>query len=272
MKIAISNIAWHMEEEESIACVMEDLGVTGVEIAPTKIWSFPLAVSKNDIKSYQKFWQNKGIEIISLQALLFGKPDLKIFSNSQNRQETFNYLCGMIELASKLEAKVLVFGSPKNRTIGDLDLTSALEIAQEFFFNLGEFAVKNGVIFCIEPNPNIYGCDFITNSNQGLDLVKKVNSQGFRLHLDSAGMTLSDEDIKSALTKSIAQLCHFHLSEPYLGQVGDGEVNHQLFTHILSDLNYQQWVSIEMKAQHPVNNIPSVTKAIKSIYNSTIKP
>lgn len=264
MKIAISNIAWQLEEEETIANIMQDLNIKGVEIAPTKIWNQPLFATDDEIKSYRNFWASKNIEIVSLQALLFGRNDLTIFDDHNTRKATLNYLKEIINLGSKLGAKVFVFGSPKNRNIGNLKVEEAQEIAQEFFYNLGEFALEKGVIFCIEPNPTIYNCNFVTNSHQGLELVTKVNSKGFGLHLDSAGMTLSEENIEPALTNAIDKLCHFHISEPYLGQVGDNQVNHPIFAQTLRSLNYPHWVSIEMKTQHPTDNVSAVTKALKS--------
>lgn len=264
MKIAISNIAWQIKEEDSIAKIMQNLGIKGVEIAPTKMWDSPLLATNAQIQSYKNFWQSRGIEIVAMQALLYGRQDLTIFENTQKRKETFDFLSGMIELGSKLDAHVLVFGSPKNRQIGNLELKEAEDIAQSFFYDLGEVAAKHDIMFCIEPNPTIYNCNFITNSQQGLELVTKTNSKGFGLHLDAAGMTLSQESIKSALQQSIDQLCHFHISEPYLGQVGDGQVDHQIFANTLTNLNYEGWVSIEMKAQSPDSNNTNVTKALKT--------
>lgn len=264
MKIAISNIAWQLEEEETIANIMQSFNIEGVEIAPTKIWNNPLNASDEEIKSYRDFWGSKNIKIVALQALLFGRNDLTIFDDNNIRKATLDYLKGIIELGSKLGARVLVFGSPKNRNIGNLTIEEAQIIAQEFFYNLGEFAFQNGVIFCIEPNPTIYNCNFVTNSQEGLELVMKVNSKGFGLHLDSAAMTLSEENIEPALRNSLDKLCHFHISEPYLGQVGDNQVNHPIFAQTLSSLNYPHWKSIEMKAQHPHDNVSAVTKALES--------
>jgi sugar phosphate isomerase/epimerase len=161
MKIAISNIAWQVEEEELMAQIMQELNIKGVEIAPTKIWDSPLLAPDEQIQSYQNFWQSRGIQIVAMQALLYGRPDLTIFQDAQKRKETFEYLSGMVELGSKLDARVLVFGSPKNRSIGNLEFQEAEEIALSFFYNLGEVAARHGVMFCIEPNPTVYNCDFI---------------------------------------------------------------------------------------------------------------
>ena len=263
MKIAISNIAWQQKEEENVAQIMQHFGIKGVEIAPTKIWQFPLLATEEEIYSYRKFWQSRNIKIVAMQALLFGRNDLTIFQDSSKRQETLLYLVGMIELGRKLGAKILVFGSPKNRKIGDLDVQKAKKIAHVFFYELGEIAAKYEMFFCIEPNPTAYECDFITTSWQGLELVTQTNSKGFGLHLDAAGMSLSQEYLATALNNCHRQLCHFHISEPYLAPIGEGGVKHRIFAQILSELNYNRWVSIEMKALNDRDNIVHVTQALE---------
>jgi sugar phosphate isomerase/epimerase len=263
MKIGISNIAWQPQEEEQIAEVLRCFDIKGVEIAPTKIWRFPLLAEEEEIKSYRNFWQSRNIKIIALQALLFGRNDLTIFDDVHKRQETLSYLTGMIELAHKLGAEVLVFGAPKNRQIGGLSYQEAEEIAQVFFYQLGEIAAQYELSFCIEPNPVAYDCDFVTNSEDGLRLVKGVNSQGFGLHLDAAAMTLSGENISQALAMCDDYLCHFHISEPYLQLIGGGEVPHKIFAQSLGELGYQNWVSIEMRALSD-DNIAGVTEALKN--------
>jgi D-psicose/D-tagatose/L-ribulose 3-epimerase len=267
MKIAISNIAWQIEEEVEVARIMQSFGIKYVEIAPTKIWQYPLEATDAEIDAYKSFWQSRDIQIVALQALLFGRTDLTIFENKEKRQETFNYLSETIRLASKLGAKILVLGAPKNRKVGNLNKKEVEEIAIPFFHDLGEIACSYKTTLCIEPNPSIYGCDFITNSQQGLELVDRTNSNGFKLHLDAAGMTLSEEEIEPAIALSFPHLCHFHISEPDLNPIGEGGVTHQLFGKTLASLNYQGCVSIEMKAQNYDANILNVTKALEIAIN-----
>ena len=47
-KIAISNIAWSPADDRSVAVVMRDVGVVGLEVAPTMMWPKPLEVSESD--------------------------------------------------------------------------------------------------------------------------------------------------------------------------------------------------------------------------------
>ena len=262
MKLAISNIAWSPDEDEAISGLMREYGVTGVEIAPTKIWPHPLTTSSGELTAYTRFWHSRGIRLSSMQALLFGRPDLTIFETAEKRQETLDYLKGITRIGGRLGAEVLVFGSPRNRSIGALNKEIAEEIAIQFFRQVGQFAESNGLIFCIEPNPEAYGCDFVTTSAEGRDLVAKVGHPGFGLHLDAAGMSLSHENIEVELEKSVSELCHFHISEPDLRPIGSDGVDHQLFASTLSSLGYEGWLSVEMRAPGTTGTVGGIAEAL----------
>ena len=246
MKLSMSNLAWDISEDIKVAELFRNLQVTGVELAPTKIWQEPLSADDETIAEYRAYWEQQGIDISALQSLLFGKPEMVLFGTAEQRQQTLEYLCGVIELAAKLGADALVFGSPKNRQRGEMEWTQAMDLAVEFFTHIAETASLNGVTFCIEPNPKEYGCDFVTNAAEGVDLVSEVNHPGFRLHLDAGAMTLNGEDIDRVLTDSINWLAHFHISEPQLAVIGQGPTPHFRIGRRLKSLGYEKWVSIEM--------------------------
>lgn len=247
MKLAISNIAWAKAFEPAVADLLQQIGLKGVEVAPTKIWDKPLDTTKREIATYRGFWENRGIRIVSMQALLFGRNDLTIFGSASTREATLSYLSGMVRLAGELGAEALVFGSPKNRQVGSLSPMEIEEIAIPFFRTLGEIAIESNTVLCIEPNPPEYGCDFVTNSTQAVALATRVESSGFRVHLDSGAMTMAGEDIESAIANALPLLCHFHVSEPNLMQIGSGGTDHCKFGRVLADLNYKRWISIEMR-------------------------
>ncbi len=263
MKFTISNIAWDPRDDARIADSMRACGVTGVEIAPTKLWQDPLDVDESAVREYRDFWETRGITITSMQALLFGRPDLTIFQDGAARQATLAYLSGIIRLAGRLGAEVLVFGSPGNRRVGDLPAQQVRATAVEFFRRVGEISQDAGVIFCIEPNPVAYGCDFITDSAQGRELVKDVDHPGFGLHLDAAAMVMSEEDIPAALRATGSALCHFHISEPQLAPIGSGGVDHERIARELKKLNYRRWRSIEMRPPGADDNVAAVSQAME---------
>lgn len=261
-QLAISNIAWTAEEEPAIAELLQELGVTNVEIAPTKVWDDPLTITDQQIKEYIAFWAGYGIRVVAFQSMLFTKPDLRIFKDETSAREAQELLKGYIALAGKMNVSALVFGSPKNRQKGELAIEEANVIATNLFTKLGDSAQTHNTIFCIEPNPTDYACDFVTNAEQGYELVRRVDSPGFKLHLDIAGMTLAGDDIAESIANSISELQHFHISSPSLGQVEDNDVQHRVASDALRDAGYKGYVSIEMRPGDAGTNVERVRTAV----------
>lgn len=247
MKTAISNIAWPAEHDEMVASLMQEFGVRGVEIAPTRNWSDPLQVTDAEVAACRGFWKEYDVEIVSMQALLFGRADLLLFESESSRSRMLDYLDGIMELAGRLGAGPLVFGSPGNRQRDALSIDEALDIATVFFRDAAVHAESHGVVLCIEPNPPQYNCDFITNAADALELVERVNHPGFGLHLDAAAMLMAGDLIADTVRRCAAEIRHVHASEPQLGALGEGGVNHREFADALCEAGYSGYVSVEMR-------------------------
>ena len=265
MHKAISNIAWTKEEDEKMYPIMTQYGFQGLEIAPSRIWADPTHVSQNSIRDFQNKLHEYQITVIAMQAILFGKQELTIFENPEIKLKTSQYIKKTIDLASNLDVQILVFGSPKNRLTYGKDKTEIDKISIEFFNMIGDYAKSKNTLFCIEPNPPEYGADFITNVSEAISLVKNVNNSGFRLHLDLGAMTINKEDYVKCITSSKPFLSHFHISEPYLHPISETESKHEIVDDALKNINYQGWVSIEMKSNNVGNNIQTVTQAMQIV-------
>jgi sugar phosphate isomerase/epimerase len=245
MRLAISNIAWPAGADADVLPLLQEHHVAGVELALTKIWLDPLAATTADLDAYRAWWESRGIRIVALQALLFGKPELLLFGSPSSREATHDYLATIIARAARLGAGVLVFGSPANRKRGDLDSASAFAIAVPFFRRLGDVAAEHGVALCIEPNPPAYGCDWVTTVREAIELVDAVASPGFGLHLDTAGMHLAG-DGPAEVASAGPRVRHFHVSAPFLEGVSAVDLPHANYARALADQGYRGWVSIEM--------------------------
>jgi sugar phosphate isomerase/epimerase len=263
MKLAASNIAWAREHDGVVGDLLREVGFEGVEIAPTAVWPKPLEVSDEELRRYRATWEERGLRIVAMQALLFGRMDLTLFGDAAKRRETFDYLAGMIRLGGKLGAGALVFGSPKNRLVGALSPAQIDDIALPFFHGLGQLAVEHGTALCIEPNPTVYGCDWVTTSQQGRELVRKVNSPGFCLHLDAGGMTLSQEPVDATLEETMKTARHFHVSEAQLAPIGTGTVAHDQFAAALRRAGYARWVSVEMRTPSGPEPVQQLRDALR---------
>jgi len=246
VKLAMSAIAWEPPDDDAAAAILREHGFTGVELAPTKIFPQPDAATDAEVAACRRAWEGRGLQIVAMQALLFGRPELTIFGEA--RERTLSYLSGVARLGGQLGAGALVFGSPRNRARGSLPAAEAWRSAVQFFRELGTAAAAAGTCVCIEPNPPRYGADFVTTSEEALRLVEEVASPGFGLHLDAACALLAGEDFPSRLRASARALRHVHLSEPELAPVrAGGTLDLPAISTALRDIGYSGWVSVEMK-------------------------
>lgn len=264
MKLAISNIAWEKNEDDLVYFFMEQNGFKGLEIAPTRVWKNPYDQTEDSLGFFKSSIEKKGLTLVAMQSLLFGRPELKIFETEKTRNETLEYLKKNILLASKLGIKSLVFGSPKNRIVGGMDVKLSREIAVEFFSELGRFSNENNVCFCIEANPKKYNTDFINTTSEALDLVKSVNSKGFGLHVDLGTIIVNNEDCEKVFETAIDFISHFHISEPFLELMSDENLLfHEKAATTLKKLCYDNWLSIEMKKGIKESNLDVVKSALE---------
>lgn len=219
MKLAASNIAWPLEREVECLRIMKDHGFNYLEIAPTKYWPDLTQVAESQVIERRQLIEDCGLSVCSAQALLFGKSDLKVFGTDSEKLETINYLKIVIDVCASIGARKLVFGSPRNRLKGTRGFLEALSESSEFFRVLGKYCQQKNVVLCIEPNSTKYGCDFITNVDQAIQLVAAVGSEGFGLHLDTGNMIMESESICEAISKGEGLIQHFHVSAPFLGPI-----------------------------------------------------
>jgi sugar phosphate isomerase/epimerase len=241
MKLAVSNIAWPAGADAQALPILSRHGVTGIEIAPTKVWPRPIEVSESEAGAYRQLCEQAGFEIVAFQALLFGQPQLSLFASDR---AFLDYVERIIQLAGWLGAGALVFGSPKNRRLGALDSASAQLHAVEVFRRLGDRASACQAILCIEPNPTVYECDFITTLDEAVQLVVAVNHPGFGLHVDTGALTINSEQL--TLPSQIHPV-HFHISEPFLAPIGQPGTPHEKYARALDAIGYAGWRSIEMR-------------------------
>jgi sugar phosphate isomerase/epimerase len=266
MRVAVSNIAWDPQHDTAVATMLRRLGVTGIEVAPTKAWPRPLESTSKERLGYRRTWEARGLPIVALQALLFGQNELSIFGSPEARRQAVDYLRGMIGLAADLGARVLVFGSPKNRRAAGLPAFTVRQQAHDVFRTLGVAAQQRGCVFCIEANPPQYDCDFVTRVDEAIALVQAVEHPGFGLHLDAGGMFLSGDDLTTTVSGCSSRIQHFHASEPFLAPIASQ--GHACLARALAANGYQQWVSLEMRtpAEQPLATLEAAVEQTVAFY------
>ena len=241
MKLSISNIAWKKEEDETVYNWMNELGFSGLEIAPTRIFpESPYTKNQEAKKWYSELKLKHNIEISSIQSIYYQRPE-KIFASNEEFWFLLNYTAKAIDFASDIKAQNIAFGCVKNR---NLFREEDYELGQFFFRQIADYAYSKNTIIGMEAVSEEYGSNYITDTKSAIELIRIINSEGFKLNLDTGNMLYNKEDIK-VLDGNMDLINHVHISEPQLKPIQKREFYEQLFA-LLKQNNYQNYVSIEM--------------------------
>ena len=262
MRLAISNIAWDISEDASVADLLGKFGVDAVDVAPGKYFPDPANAKDEDIAKVRRWWADHGIEITGMQALLFGTTGLNVFGESKSQEAMLEHLRAVCRIGAGLGATRLVFGSPKNRDRSGLSDAQALEQAVSFFRRVGNTAQEHGVIVCLEPNPTQYGANFMTTSEEAAHVVAAVGHEAIRMQFDTGALMINRESPEAVLECSSRLIGHVHASEPDLVPLGDGGTDHQLMHRALSQYLPEHLVSIEMVATKEEPHLQSIERAL----------
>ena len=262
MRLAISNIAWDIAEDTSVAKLLGKFGVDAIDVAPGKYFPDPANAKDEDIAKVRRWWADHGIEITGMQALLFGTTGLNVFGESKSQEAMLEHLRAVCRIGAGLGATRLVFGSPKNRDRSGLSDAQALEQAVSFFRRVGNTAQEHGVIVCLEPNPTQYGANFMTTSEEAAHVVAAVGHEAIRMQFDTGALMINRESPEAVLECSSRLIGHVHASEPDLVPLGDGGTDHQLMHRALSQYLPEHLVSIEMVATKEEPHLQSIERAL----------
>jgi D-psicose/D-tagatose/L-ribulose 3-epimerase len=262
VKLAVSNIAWDADADDAAAALLVREGARGVELAPTKWRAAPFDAPAADVAELRARWEDRGLPIVSLQSLLFGRPDLQLLAGDAERLALLDHLRKVADFAAAVGARALVFGSPKNRVRGERPLEESMHIARDAFRTLAPHARDRGVVFCIEANPPPYGCDFITQTSEAVELCQLADDSSIRVNADLGGMILAGEDPAGAIANAAPYVAHVHASEPHLAQLSTIAA-HERAASALAQGGYSGWISIEMRAPAPDEQLGALERAIR---------
>jgi sugar phosphate isomerase/epimerase len=188
MKFGVSNIGWDFEKNDEIFEVLQKNKISYVEIAPTKICDWDDKDLLKKIKSYKKKLKKYNLKACGLQSIFFNK-NINIFKEPNKFIQHFKHV---IEIGKLLDVKYIVYGSPKTRVISEGD---NLDVFINSFIEISK--IDKNINICIEPNPEEYGCNFITNMIECENIVKKINKTNIKTHIDISEVIINSENIEN---------------------------------------------------------------------------
>lgn len=229
-EISISNIAWDPLEDDFISKILLAEGITSIDVAPGKYFKDVKAASTRQIKELKATWADRGFHFVGMQSLFFGTSGFNLFGEKKVQEQMLEYLKHICRIGAELDAKKLVFGSPKNRDRTGLSDDVAYGKAYDFFKKLGKIAKQEGVIVCLEANPTCYGCNFLTTTKSVFDFVSALSLSSIKMQLDTGTMLINQES-EALIPYVLEAVGHIHISEPQLCAIKEDK--HQAFGRAL---------------------------------------
>ncbi len=263
---SISNIAWMQDEEEWVLEQLRQLGWNAIEVAPSKIWEDFRSIPRNQRSDYRKYVEEYGLKICSLHSLFWGIENAKLFGTVKEQENLKKYFRELVDLAVDLGSKVMIFGSPSVRDRGTYEYRKALDIAGKVLHESAEYAKENGVKILIEAL-TVTETNFINTHSEALALIAAVDSDGLGLHLDAKSLASEKTEIKEIIRNCKGKIEHFHINDPDLGEVGLAAGYHKNIGEALKEINYTNYVSIEMRrGEDAKRRISNSIKYVNEIY------
>ncbi len=257
MKFALCNEMFGDRPHDEVFAIAAGLGYTGIEIAPfTLDWSQSTAdvrkLTAAQIDATRRAAEAAGVEIIGLHWLLAKTKGFYLTSpDADVRQRTSDYVISLAELCDALGGRIMVLGSPQQRNLlPGVSHDQAEGFAIEVLQRAMPTCERLGVTIALEPLGPAEG-DFLNTAASAIELAERVGSPSCRLHLDVKAMSSEAKPITNIIRDSAPWIAHFHANDPNLLGPGMGDVDFAPIFAALRDIDYREWVSVEVFKYEP---------------------
>jgi sugar phosphate isomerase/epimerase len=252
MKYAFCNEMFEDEPFPRAWAAMRALGYTGVELAPFTLLPTRTPFDVRDVSRERRSEVKQqaadaGLEIVGLHWLLAHTQGVHLTSpDPAVRRATADYLKALAELCGDLGGKVLVLGSPQQRSLlPGVGYDEAEAFAVDVLQAAMPTYAERGVMLALEPLSPA-DTDFMLTAVSAIRLAELVDSPHCKLHLDAKALSFEAVPPDVVIRDSRKWLVHFHVNDANGLGPGMGKVEFGPILTALADINYQGWLSLEV--------------------------
>ena len=252
--LVVSNIAWDIAKEQHALLVLQNYGIRNIEIALTKYFEWN-DITRSSLLQLKNNFENRGFCIYSLQAVFYGL-DYNVFTD---KDKFVNHFKKIINYASILGAKRIVFGSPKNRFVpSNLNKHAANFLFIQCLKELAKFAetskFSSKPVICLEPNASIYGCNYLNTVCDCVRIIEQVDSPYLGLNLDTGNLVAENDIVDLSYVKKYVQ--HAQISMPKLSEL----LSTKQYGDIYYDIFSLENTKISLEILNPTNFEKNIDK------------
>jgi len=255
-----------------------NLGLDGIEYTPRRD---ELARFDLTRESFRDLLTEKNLTVT---ANYFGGD----FHDPNRRAQIMTEFMDRIENVKFYGAKNIVIGPPGRGNWSDYHhettddsvdiIPEKIKAMAPFINELGKIALDQGVETGIHPHTNT-----IVENPAEIDMIMELTDpQYVGLVPDTAHIELGGGDSVAIIRKYSDRLNYFHLKdsvgrtferprfEPYLREMGNGDIDFPAIMNILKEIGFKGWLNIEQDRTE-MTPLESATQSVNYI-NSTLKP
>ena len=253
MKFALCNEMFEDRPMAEVCSVARRLGYHGIEIAPFTLSQSAQDIAARQSKEVRQIIEDHGLETVGLHWLFAGPAGLHMTTtDNQIRGRTGDYLSCLLDLCSDLGGKVLVLGSPKQRSIVEGQTKEgAWQRAVELLSSVLDKAGELELTVCLEPLSTVE-TNFINTVAEGMKMVRQINHPNLKIHLDVKAMCAEQIPVPDIIRSVRAEdIGHFHVNDANLYGPGMGDVDYGPIAEAIKDIGWDKWLSVEVFKYDP---------------------
>lgn len=224
-----------------------ECGYSGIEVAPFTLAPLATDLSAQARGDLRRTIARSGLDCVGLHWLLAKTEGFHVaHPEADVRGRTIDYLGELARLCHDLGGRVLVFGSPKQRSLlPGVTPEQAVDHIHEVFSRLVPVLEATDTVVALEPLSPVE-TDVLTTAAETCRLIERIGSPHVRLHLDVKAMASEGTPIPEIIVASARHLEHFHANDVNLQGPGFGAVDFAPIFGALDEVRYAGWVSVEV--------------------------
>ena len=254
MKFAVCNEMFEKNSFAETCAIASKLGYQGVEIAPYTLAGTADGVTAAQRAEIRKAIQDNGLQTVGLHWLLAKTTGLHMTTpDDAVYHRTKDYFNVLIDLCHDVGGKVMVIGSPKQRSLVDgQSYEEGWKCAVEMFRGACDRARDAGVTLCIEPLGKAE-TNFINTVAEALKMMREINHPNFKVHLDVKAMAAEGKPSIPDIIRSVRaeDIGHFHVNDSNLYGPGMGDIDYGPIAVAVREIGWNKWLSVEVFKYDP---------------------